>query len=378
MEVRQVESYPLAYSMGEGRGYGSARGTVNQRMSTLVRVETDDGLVGWGEAFGPPRTMATLVEELLTDLVVGTDPYEVESLCERTYTGLYHFGASGLVQSAVSGVDIALWDIIGKATEQPIHRLLGGANRTAIPLYASTMYVTEWGEDPEEPIRRAVDEGFTAAKIKIGRNFEDDVERTRIAREALGEDGTLMVDVNGNYRADQAIRLAEKLRPFDVHWLEEPVPPEDVEGYAEVRAATDVPIAGGEAVYARFGYQELFENRAVDIVQPDVCKCGGIAEARFIANMATTSNVTISPHCWTGGVGLAASLQYAAALPEYPHSMNIPEPLLFEFDRADNKLRNEILVDPFDPTGGSLDVPQDPGLGVDVDEDALNRFQVRG
>lgn len=376
MEVTRIESYPLAYSLGDEHGYGSARGTVETRMSTLIRVETQDGIVGWGEAFGPPRTMATLIDEVLADLVVEMNPYDVDSLCEQMYTGLYHFGASGLIQSAVSGVDIALWDILGKAAGEPVHRLLDGANRTTVTPYASTMYITEWDQDPEEPIQTAVDEGFTAAKIKIGRNFADDVERTRIAREALGDDGYLMVDVNGNYRPDQAVRLADALEPFDVHWLEEPVPPENIEGYAEVRAKTGVPIAGGEAAYARFGFQELFENRAVDIVQPDVCKCGGFSEARLIANMATTANISVSPHCWTGGVGLAASLQFAATVPKYPHATNPPDPFLFEVDRADNALRNELLVTPLDPTGGALDVPQAPGLGVDVDEDAVSRFRI--
>lgn len=376
MEVAAIEAIPLSYPLGEGNGYGSARGTVEQRTSTLVRVESTTGTVGWGEAFGPPRTLATLVSELLSDVVVGMDPFEVESLCERNYAGLYHFGSSGLIQSAISGIDVALWDLLGRELGRPVAQLLGGFERTSVTPYASTMYVTDWGEDPAAPVEQAAAEGFTAAKIKIGRNAEDDVERVRTAREVLGEDATLMVDFNGNYRPEQAIRVARELEPFDVYWLEEPVPPENHSGYRQVSEAVDVPVAAGEAAYARFDFEELIRDRTVDIAQPDVCKCGGLSEARFIGKLATMENVHVSPHVWTGAVGVAASLQFAATLPTYPHSTNVPEPFYFEFDRAENGLREELLVDPFDPTGGSLDVPDGPGLGVELDHDAVEEYRI--
>jgi D-galactarolactone cycloisomerase len=375
MEVTDVDTIPLSHPLEEGRGYGSARGIVEERTTTLVRVESSTGAVGWGEAFGPPRTIATLVSELLSDVVTGMNPFEVESLCERNYTGLYHFGSSGLIQSAVSGIEIALWDLLGKELGQPVSQLLGGTNRTEVTPYASTMYITEWEEEPEAPMEAAADEGFTAAKIKIGRGLEDDIHRVRVAREILGEDAALMVDCNGNYRPEQAIRVATELEAFDVKWLEEPVPPENHSGYREVKAAVEVPVAAGEAAYARFDFEELIRDRTVDIIQPDVCKCGGLSEARLIGKMATVNNVAVSPHVWTGAIGLAASLQYAATLPSYPHSMNIPEPLLFEFDRAPNGLREELLVEPFDPTGATLEIPQEPGLGVELDRDAVETFR---
>jgi len=376
MEVTDVDTIPLSYPLEEGRGYGSARGIVEERTTTLVRVKSSTGALGWGEAFGPPRTIATLVSELLSDVVTGMNPFEVESLCERNYTGLYHFGSSGLIQSAVSGIEIALWDLLGKELGQPVSQLLGGTNRTEVTPYASTMYITEWEEEPEAPMEAAADEGFTAAKIKIGRGLEDDIHRVRVAREILGEDAALMVDCNGNYRPEQAIRVATELEAFDMKWLEEPVPPENHSGYREVKAAVEVPVAAGEAAYARFDFEELIRDRTVDIIQPDVCKCGGLSEARLIGKMATVNNVAVSPHVWTGAIGLAASLQYAATLPSYPHSMNIPEPLLFEFDRAPNGLREELLVEPFDPTGATLEIPQEPGLGVELDRDAVETFRI--
>lgn len=376
MEVSSVDAIPLAYSLGDGKGYGSARGTVQQRTATLIRVETPSGEVGWGEAFGPPRTVATLIDEFLENMVVGMDPHGVGSLCERSYAGLYHFGSRGLIQSAISGIDIALWDLRGRSTGTSISRLLGGRCREQVRTYASTMYITEWGETPSVPVQAAVEEGFDALKIKIGRSVEDDIERVRTAREALGADGDLMVDCNGNYRPDQAIRLARELEPYNVTWLEEPVPPENLSGYRELKRATDIPIAAGEASYGRFEFKRLIEDRIVDILQPDVCKCGGLSEARFIGKLATTENVAVSPHVWTSALGLAASLQFAGSLPNYPHSTDVPEHLLFEVDRADNKLRTAIATDPFDFTGGMLDIPDEPGLGIDPDPDTIERFRI--
>lgn len=376
MEVAKLDAIPLSYPLGDGHGYGSARGTVNQRMSTLIRVESMTGAVGWGEAFGPPQTIATLISEVFTDVIVGMDPFEVESLCERNYTGLYHFGSSGLIQSAVSGIDVALWDLLGKELGQSVSQLLGGRNRSKVTPYASTMYITQWDEDPAVPIEEAAEEGFTAVKIKIGRSLEDDVQRVSTAREILGEDATLMVDFNGNYRPEQAIEVARELEEFDIYWLEEPVPPENHSGYREIKEAIDIPVAAGEAAYARYDFEELIQNRTVDIIQPDVCKCGGFSEARLIGKMATLENVKVSPHVWTGAIGIAASLQYAATLPSYPHSTNVPEPFYFEFDRADNGLRDHLLVESFDPTGGNLEIPNGPGLGVEIDHDTIEKYRI--
>lgn len=376
MKVSEVKAIPLSYHLGDGNGYGSARGTINQRMSTLVRIVSSTGTVGWGEAFGPPRTLATLIDEVLVDEVIGMNPFEVESLCEQNYTGLYHFGSSGLIQSAVSGIDVALWDLLGKEQGESVSKLLGGRNRDEVTPYASTMYITEWGEDPAVPIREAKNEDFKAAKIKIGRNHDDDIHRVRTAREILGPDATLMVDFNGNYRPEQAIQVARDLEEFDIYWLEEPVPPENHSGYRQISNSIDIPLAAGEAAYARFDFEELIRDRTVDIIQPDVCKCGGISEARMIGKMATLENTKVSPHVWTGAIGIAASLQYSASLPSYPHSTNVPEPFYFEFDRADNGLRTELLSDSFDPTGGSLEIPDQPGLGVEIDDESLERYRI--
>ena len=378
MEITDIEVIPLSHALPEGRGLGDARGFGRTRSTTLVRLETDDGVVGWGEAFIPGQIAEATVDELFADAVLGMDPFDVESLVDRSYTDPYHFGGSVFVQSAVSAIDVACWDIVGKAVGRPVHRLLGGEKRETLLPYASTMYFTEDDRPIEEPIREAVDEGFTAAKIKIGSGLDADVERVRTARSILGDDARLMVDINGNYRPEQAIRTAKAIAEYDIAWIEEPVPPENLGGYREVKRRVDTPIAAGEAHYGRFEFDRLIEDRTVDVVQPNLARCGGLSEARRIAAIASTENVAVRPHIWNSGVGLAAAVQFAASVSDYPHTRHDPDPMMVEFDRSTNPLRSEILETPFDPTGGSLDVPQEPGLGVTVDVDAVERYRDDG
>ncbi|GAB3673126.1 mandelate racemase/muconate lactonizing enzyme family protein [Halopiger thermotolerans] len=375
MEITSLETVPLEHELPDGQGLGDARGFGRTRATTLVRLETDDGLVGWGEAFAPGGIAAATIDELFRDDVLGMDPFDVESLADGAYTDPYHFGGDVFVQSALSAIDVACWDIIGKSVGRPIHRLLGGRERETLTPYASTMYYTDEDRPLEEPIREAVDEGFTAAKIKIGADPDSDVERVRVARELLGDGGTLMVDMNGNYRPHQAIETAKRIAEYDVAWIEEPVPPENPSGYRDVKAKVDVPLAAGEAHYGRFDFKRLIDDRQVDIVQPNLGRCGGLSEARLIADMASTENVAVRPHIWNSAVGMAAAIQFAASVSDYPHTRNVPEPMLIEFDRSTNPLRSELLETPFDPSGGVLEVPQEPGLGISIDEDALARYR---
>lgn len=375
MDVADIRVIGLKHSLPNGEGLGDARGIGRTRSTSLLRLETSDGTIGWGEAFIPGSIAHATVDELFRDDVIGMDPFTVESLAERAYTDPYHFGRGVFVQSVLSAVDTACWDIIGKTVGQPIHRLLGGTERATLTPYASTMYFTETDRPLEQPIESAVEEGFTAAKIKIGSGLDDDVERVRTAREILGEDAHLMADMNGNYRPDQAIQSARALAEFDLTWIEEPVPPENLSGYREISRTIETPIAAGEAHYGRFAFKRLIDDRLVDVVQPNLARCGGLSEARRIADLATTENVGITPHVWNSGVGLAAAVQFASSLPGYPHSRTNPEPAFFEFDRSHNPLRSEILQSPFDPTGGVLDVPQEPGLGITVDTDTLEKYR---
>lgn len=380
MKITNLEAIPLSHSLPEGKAFGGTRGITDSRSTTLVRLEADDGSVGWGEAFALPRAVTAIIEDVFEEWVVGRSPHAVESLATEVLTGEvggYHVGREALTQCALTGVETAMWDLRGQQVGAPIHELIGGKRTDTVVPYASTMYVTEWEQDPAIPVERAVEEGFTAAKIKIGRGIDDDRHRVETARDILGDDAHLMVDYNGNYTPTQAIESIQAVEPYGITWAEEPVPPENLSGYREIKDSVDVPLAAGEAHFGRFEFKRLIDDRLVDVIQPNLGQCGGFSEARFLAKLATTENVLVRPHVWNSGIGTAAALQFTASLPDYPHAADLsPEPLLFEFDRSRNPLRHEILETPFDPSGGTLDIPTEPGLGISVDEGSVEQYRL--
>lgn len=379
MEITSVEAIPLSCPLEEEYVVSGRGDPVPERPMTLLKVEDNDGTVGWGEAFGPPKTNAAICEELVADSVLGIDPFEVESLMERAYAGQYHFSRRGPLQCVLAGLDMAIWDLIGKQLGKPVHELLGGPNREEVVPYASLMMHFDPASDSLESdsstqLEQAVDDGFIAAKIKIGRGIEDDVRRVKRAREVLGPDAYLMADMNGNYRTDQAIRAISALEPYDLQWVEEPILPHQPADYSKLKEHTITPLAAGEAAYSRFEFEELLES-AVDIVQPDLSKTG-FSEARYVAKRAVTSNIGMSPHCWNGPVARSAAIQFAAAVPAYPHSGQHPEPLFVEIDRSNNPLRDELLESPVNVSGNSIEIPSDPGLGVTPDPSVIDEYRV--
>lgn len=372
--VKAIESVPVAYPLGE-RAYGSARGRVQRRESTLVRLTTDDGFTGWGEAFGPAGIVPSLVEEV-SPLVLGGDLDRITPWVTKALQQHYHRGYGGLHVAAIGGIETAMWDAHGRTLGISVSRLLGGRAREYVDAYASTGYVTASRDDGEfrAMVAEAVAAGFGAAKVKLGLGLRADRRRAELAREALGPERRLMVDFNGNYTADVAVRVMHALRELDIAWVEEPVPPEDVAGLARLRH-TGVPIAAGEAVYTRHGFRALVADGLVDVVQPDVCKTGGLGEARVIAHLAQTWNLRFSPHVWGTAVGQAAALQLLGNVPDYPHPDIAPEPLWFEVDRGANALRDALVVDPPRVENGVVRIPDRPGLGIDVDDEALARWR---
>jgi D-galactarolactone cycloisomerase len=374
MKVRAIEAIPLRYEIPTG-AYGSARGLVSARTTCLVRMEADGGLVGLGEAFGPPRVMVAHVGEL-APVFLGQDPFDHERLWGVATNGRYHWGRTGLHIAALSGLEVACWDLMGKALGLPAAKLLGGWNRDDVRAYASTGYFTERPDGFRRSIEQAAAEGFRLIKIKCGDGIRSDLERIDLTYEIAGKDAGVMVDLNGNYTADLALRLAPELEARGVLWLEEPVPPEDLDGYARLRDGSRVPLASGEADALRVGFRELVSRRLVDIVQPDVTTCGGLAEAKAIVRMAQTWNLRFSPHVWGGAVALAAALQLCAATPLHPHVTREAAPLLFEYDRGLNALRDELLATPIEVAGDRIRIPKGPGLGVEVDWAAVERFRM--
>jgi D-galactarolactone cycloisomerase len=317
---------------------------------------------------------------VFADEVIGRTPWDADGLANDVYIGEiggYHFGREGFFQAALSGIELAMWDLLGKQIGAPVHEVLGGKSRSTVTPYASTMYFTQWEQDLADPIRTAREDGFTAAKLKLGGGIADDINRVETAREVLGKDAHIMIDFNGNYTPLQAVESIRALSEYDLTWVEEPVPPENQSGYKTISSKVDVPLAAGEAHFGRFEFTDLIKNGIVDVVQPNLGRCGGFAEARYITRMATTENVLVRPHVWNSAVGTAAALQFLATVPSYPHAKAAdPTPVLFEVDRSENPLRDDLLVDRLKLTGGSINIPDDPGLGVEIDEEVLDRYRV--
>jgi len=376
MRITTLQAYPLRCSLAEPFAYSQK--WVTQRTAVLVKVTTDVGLVGWGEIFchdSWPAVVA-LVERVFEPLVVGHDPLAIGVIWDTLYAWSRDYGQKGVTVGAISGIDIALWDILGKATDLPVSTLLGGRFREQVPCYATGLYRTGVSmEDPGPLADEAVgyvEQGYRAIKMKVGFGLPRDTEGVAVVRQAIGTDIELMVDANHAYDAATAIRLGRALAPYHIAWFEEPVVPENLEGYRAVRQALDVPIAGGEAEFTRYGFRDLISRGCVDIAQPDICLCGGLSEAIRIAALAQTWNVRCLPHVWGTGVAVAAALHLLSALPDTPPSLAASSPLYLELDRTKNPLRDQVVATPLEVSdGGMLAVPAGPGLGIEIDEDAL-------
>ena len=377
MKITAVRTHILEAALSQPFAY--SRAWYDTRTAMVVEIETDDGLIGWGECYGPARITAAVVQSIAPWLI-GQDPLRTEFLWQMIYARLRDHGQKGVVIEGLSGIDIALWDIKGKHFGVAVHRLLGGPLRSEVEAYATGLYRRKSG-DPlrylAEEAAGYVAEGFKAVKLKVGFGVEEDAAVTRAVREAIGPDVALMVDANHAYDAVAAIRLGRMIEPHDIGWFEEPVPPEDVAGYRAVKAAISIPVAGGECEFTRFGFRDLLTSRAVDIIQPDTCAAGGLSECKKIADMAEAFGVRYNPHVWGTGIAIAASLQLLAVLPSHtPHSLAPVEPIL-EFDRTEHPIRQSLLVQPIEHIKGVVRVPDGPGLGIEVDRAALARFAVR-
>jgi D-galactarolactone cycloisomerase len=377
MKIESVRTHVLAATLSEPFAY--SRAWYDTRMAMLVEIETDDGIVGWGECYGPAR-MTEAVVKSVTPWLIGEDPLRTDFLWRKVYSDLRDHGQKGLVIEGLSGIDIALWDIKGKHFGVPAYQLLGGAVRKEVQAYATGLYRRKSGNPLRYLAEEAagyVAEGFKAVKLKVGFGVEEDAAVTRAVREAIGPHIALMVDANHAFDATAAIRLGRVIELYDIGWFEEPVPPEDIEGYRAVKAALSIPIAGGECEYTRFGFRELLASRTLDIVQPDTCAAGGLSECKKIADMAEAFGVRYNPHVWGTGIALAASLQLLAVLPPHtPHSLSPLEPIL-ELDRTEHPIRQAILKAPIEHTGGRVKIPDGPGLGIDIDREAVVRLAAR-
>jgi D-galactarolactone cycloisomerase len=378
MKITQVKCHQLQSKVG--KPFTSSRGWLySVRTAMLVEVITDVGIIGWGECYGPAAVTRTIVESLLAPRIIGRDPFDVEVIWEELYNRVKDYGLTGMTISGISGVDIALWDIIGKACNKPIHKLIGGAFRSEVQAYATGLYFYNMDEVMQDAVRDAeafAAEGFGAIKMKIGLgDIDKDFERVAAVRKAVGPKMRLMVDANHCFSVPMAIRLGRRLESLNIEWFEEPISPEDIDGYVEVTRALDMAVAGGENEFGRFAFRNIVARKAMDIVQPDVCAAGGITECKKIASLASAHGVECVPHAWGTAIGLAATLQFIAALPDMPPSL-VPMPPMLEFEQTENPFRDHLALEPIVHHNGIVAVSGGPGLGIDIDRSVIERYKV--
>jgi len=362
MKIARIDSHsvkvPFTFG-GNPTGYGGRNWTTNNIL--LVRVETNTGLVGWGEAFcyGCTDAVRAALDHMIAPIAIGRDAGDIGRLSRDLQQMLHLFGRYGITTFALSGLDIALWDIAGKAANLPLHRLLGGAGRDNLPAYASLLKY----RDPERVAaraRQALDQGYRHIKL-----HETEEAEVKAAREAVGNGVAIMVDTNCPWTPEQARHMTLKLRPYDLHWLEEPIfPPEDFTAIAKLRAGTGVAMAAGENNCTSFQFREMFAAGAVDYAQPSVTKVGGVTEFQKVAVLADAAGVTLMPHSPYFGPGFLATLQLMAARAE-PDGM---------IERYHMDLEANLYGELVNPVSGRFTVPTGPGLGCDPDPDVIKTY----
>ena len=388
MKITKIISHVLQYDLPEDLGYSQQY--YSKRTAHIVEVQTDEDLTGWGECFGAGNVAVAnkaIVEKVIQPLVLGDDPLDRDVIWHKVYNLLRDHGQKGMPLQALSGVDIALWDIAGKVAGLPLHKLIGGAHRTRVKSYGYGMMLKR--ESVAEHLARFGDEvvkirdmGFAAAKMKVGLGPKNDVQLCEAVRKSVGDDFDFMVDANHCYTTSDAFYVGHALEELRPYWFEEPVAPEDLDGYAELRAGLNINISGGEAEFNRWGWRRLLEHRCVDIAQPEVCAVGGVSEYLRVLALAHAHFTPVINHVWGSAVAVATNLQLLAAMPAMPGGMFPWEPML-EFDTTDNKFRDNLLLEPLriqeqvKSNGGYVAVPTGPGIGVEPDRQFLSHYAVQ-
>ena len=387
MKITRIISHVLQYDMPEVIGYSQQY--YSSRTAHLVEVQTDEDVTGWGECFGPGNIAIgnkRIVEKVIQPIVLGMDPMDRDVIWHKVYNLLRDHGQKGMPMQSLSGVDIALWDTAETVSGLPLHKLIGGEHRTDVPCYGYGMML--WDEPVADLAKRFEDEaaairemGFVATKMKTGFGPKPDVKLCEAVRRGVGDDFKFMVDANHCYTTSDAFYVGRALEELDAYWFEEPIAPEDLDGYRELRAGLTVNISGGEAEFNRWGWRSILENRGLDIAQPEVCALGGISEYLRVLALCHAHFTPVINHVWGSAIAVATNLQLLAAMPPLPGGLHPWEPML-EFDTTDNKFRDELLIEPLGIQGqvksnaGRVKVPIAPGIGVEPDREFINYYSI--
>jgi L-rhamnonate dehydratase len=343
----------------------------------IIVVETDEGITGFGEVDTAPYVGKAIVDAYMShgtcyglrEVIVGSDPFDYEQIWSNMWAKTYYYGRSGPVMHVMSGIDMAIWDIMGKATGKPVHKLLGGSYADKVRPYASALM-----PDSKEEVKSMVEKydalGYTAVKFgwgPLGYDVRFDLQLIEMARKTASDHMEIMIDIGKRYKLKQAMYVAKAMEQLNIYWLEEPLPAEDLTGYRRLTESTTTRIATGEEESGRLAFSRLISEAHIDVVQPDISRCGGLTEAKKIAVMAADSNITLVPHAFKTGILVAASIHFIAATPDIP---------FLEFSVTESAIRKELLLNPFVQKDGFVKVPTTPGLGIDLNPEVIKKYGV--
>ena len=387
MKITKITSHVLGYDLPETLGYSQQY--YKKRTSHIVEVETDEGVTGWGECFGPGNIAFAnkgIVEKVIQPMVLGMQALDRDVIWHKVYNLMRDHGQKGMPLQALSGVDIALWDIAGKAANLPLYKMIGGAHRDKVEVYGYGMMLRP--ENINSLISRFKEEsaeikemGFKALKMKVGVGPKDDIKLIEAVRGGIGDNFRFMVDANHGYTTHDALYVGRAMEEFSPYWFEEPVAPEDLDGYRELRAFLKVNISGGEAEFNRWGWRKLLESRGLDIAQPEVCALGGISEYLRVLALCHSHFTPVVNHVWGSAIAVAVNLHLLAAMPPLPGGLFPWEPML-EFDTTHNHFIDDLLTVSLDiknqvkSNNGTVSLPNGPGLGVTPQRDFLDKFRI--
>lgn len=345
-----------------------SRGGFRIRQHAIIRVDTDAGIYGLGEGIGNARLVKAIVEAQMGEAARGLDPFNLETLREKLMAGQVYYENKGSAICAASGIEMACWDIMAKALKVPCYQLMGGLYRKELPAYASDVY---WEEDPArmaDNARRIASMGYRIIKAHIGyRPPEDDLKRVKALREAIGDQVKLMIDLNAGYNFYEARQAMKLWEPYNLAWLEEPLPPDQTDALAELRRVGNIPIAAGENEFRVAGFNALFERHAVDVAMPDIGRAGGLLETKQICALAKTKGVPVSPHNFSSGVLLAATMHLMASTPNV---------MWLEVDTSKNAVYEELFTQPLVLKEGAFTIPDSPGLGVEIPAEIERKYRI--
>ena len=388
MKITSIKSHVLRYELEKELGYSQQY--YKHRTAHLVEVQTDQGITGWGECFGPGNIALAnkyIVEKVIQPLVLGEDPLNKELIWQKVYNLLRDSGQKGLPVQALSGVDIALWDILGKKTSTPLYQLIGGKCNSQIPVYGYGMMLQN--KPVEELISLFKEESkeikakkFKAMKMKVGLGPKDDLKLVQAVRDTVGNDFKVMVDANHAYNLKDALYVGKGLDELNIYWFEEPVAPEDYNGYKELKQKISTSIAGGEAEFTKYGWNKLIKNNCIDIAQPEVCGLGGITEYLKIAALAQANFVPIVNHVWGSAVSIAVNLHLLTAQPDMPGGL-FPTKSMLEFDTTEKNIfitdlpREDFsILHQVKNNDGFASVTDNFGIGINPNKEFIKEFEV--